>query len=71
MCAGAHRSRKKVSNSLKLDLEVAISHLLWLLGTELWFSARVASTTVNHLSNPTKDVFNNRLSSYCGVCMIS
>jgi hypothetical protein len=32
---GGHGGQKRVLNPLKLELQVAISHLIWVLGTDL------------------------------------
>lgn len=42
MCVYAY-GRQKVWESLELELQVVMSHLMWVLGTELWPSKRAAS----------------------------
>jgi hypothetical protein len=37
---GAHRSQKRVSDNLQVELQVVVSHLLWILGTKLRSSRR-------------------------------
>lgn len=39
---GAHRSEKKVLGPLELELQVALSYVLWVLRTELGSSARAS-----------------------------
>lgn len=43
---GDHGGQKKVSESLELELKMLVSHLTWVLETELWYSAR-AVTVLN------------------------
>lgn len=38
----AHRSQMRASDPLELELEVVVSPLMWVLGTELGSSARTA-----------------------------
>ena len=43
VCAGTHRSQKRVSDPLELELKEAVSHQILVLGTKLWASTRTAS----------------------------
>ena len=39
----AHRGQKRVSDLLELELQAVVNSPLWVLGTELWSSARAAN----------------------------
>ena len=48
MCVGTHKCsscecQKEVSDPMKLELQVVVNHLMWMLGTELESCARAAS----------------------------
>lgn len=47
VCAGTHGSQKRISEPLKLELQVIVNYLMWVLGTKLISSAR-APSTLNH-----------------------
>ena len=42
LCSG-HRSQKKISEPLELELQVVVSHPVWVLGTKLGSSARATN----------------------------
>lgn len=44
---------KRVLCSLELELQVVVSHPMWVLGTEPWFPARAASTLRHQTTPPT------------------
>lgn len=35
---GTHEGQKKASDSMRMELKVVMSHLIWVLGTELGFT---------------------------------
>lgn len=43
VCTGAYGGRKRMSDYMELQSQVAVSHMMSVLGTELRFSARPAS----------------------------
>lgn len=43
MCVGAHGSQKRVHDPLELQLQVGLSHWIWLLRTKFESSTRAAS----------------------------
>lgn len=47
LCAGAHESQKIVEDTLELEMYVLVSHLTFVLGTELG-SFGTAASTLNH-----------------------
>lgn len=74
MCAGVHRSQKRLSDLLELELQVSYK-LSNIGGAGNWTRVLCKSSKhdrpIIHLSYPIQDVFNGRLSSYCGLIMIS
>lgn len=44
MCAGAPGDQKRVMNLLEPERQVIVSHKMWVLGTELLFLRREASS---------------------------
>lgn len=51
MCVDTCRGQKMAPDSFKLELQVAVSHLLWVVGTEFEFSGKAASS-LDHLEPP-------------------
>lgn len=63
MGSGAFRGPKRISDSLKQELEALVSHQTWVLETEFRSSARavlVLNCLASHLSSP-----NNVLRKFC------
>lgn len=54
MCVGACQGQRKASGPLELELSVAVSHPMWVMGAELWSSERATSilNPLSHLSSP-------------------
>lgn len=48
MAVDAHKSQKRV---IELEFQEVLSHLLWVLGTELWSPGKAARTLI-HLDSP-------------------
>lgn len=44
VCLGAHGGQKAALDLLETELQAAVSHLIWELGTKTKSSARAAST---------------------------
>jgi len=40
----AYRDQKRALDTLELDLQAVVSHPVWMLGTELGYTARTVST---------------------------
>ena len=56
ICAGARGGLKRVSDSLKLELQVGVSHPVWMLGGKPVSSGRaVSAPPLNLLSSPEFD----------------
>lgn len=43
MCTGTHRDQQRVLGTLELEIQVVVSHVTWVLGTEAGSSGRVVS----------------------------
>lgn len=52
-CTGVCSHQKEASDSQKLQLYMAVSCLMLVLGTELWFSGRTRSSLNHWVSSPT------------------
>lgn len=52
MHSGADGGRKRMADPLGLELETVVSHLMLVLGTELWSFARAASAVNDRATAP-------------------
>lgn len=60
ICTAAHRGRKTALDTLEVELQAAVSHLIWVLGTEPRLSARAASA-LDLTPAPTPIDFKDRI----------
>lgn len=65
VCGVTHRSQKRVSVHLELELQAVVRYLMWMLGIELRSSARAIhalSYLLSHLSDLLKWILAENMS---------
>lgn len=69
MCThvGTRGSQKKALESLELELQEVVSYTTWVLGTEFWFAARVASALTSELSTLLRCLMTAYLINECSL----
>lgn len=58
MCVAAHGDQKKALDHLELELQMALSHLMWVLGTQFLSFGGVGSTLNCGAISPTLNILN-------------
>lgn len=71
MCVGAQGSQKRVHDPLELQLQVGLSHWIWLLRTKFESSTRAASILYHSSLSPTFFLMIlNYACTYIYICMV-
>lgn len=69
MCTrvGTRGGQKRAWESLELELQEVMSYTTWILGTEFWFLARVASALTSELSTLLRCLMTAYLINGCSL----